>query len=149
MIDLAAYAGLFLTAFIAATILPLQSEAALAALLLSSDYPVWALLLVASIGNIAGSVVNWGLGRVIERVRDRAWFPVKPAALARAQGWYQRYGRWTLLLSWLPIVGDPLTVAAGILRERLVVFLALVTVAKVGRYLVVAAIVLHWFAPGP
>ena len=82
-------------------------------------------------------------------MRDRKWFPVKPAALARAQDWYQRYGRWTLLLSWVPIVGDPLTVAAGIMRERLVIFVALVTVAKAGRYLVVAAIVLHWFAPWP
>jgi membrane protein YqaA with SNARE-associated domain len=149
VIDFAAYAGLFLTAFIAATILPLQSEAALAALLLSGDYPAWLLLLVASIGNVAGSVVNWGLGLAIERVRDRKWFPVKPAALARAQVWYHRYGRWTLLLSWLPIVGDPLTVAAGIMRERLIIFVALVTVAKVGRYLIVAAIILRWFASGP
>jgi membrane protein YqaA with SNARE-associated domain len=149
VIDIAAYAGLFLTAFIAATILPLQSEAALVALILSGDYPVWALLLVASIGNVAGSVVNWGLGRALERVRDRPWFPVKPTALARAQAWYQRYGRWSLLLSWLPIVGDPLTVAAGVLRERLVVFVALVTVAKAGRYLVLAALVLRWFSPAP
>ncbi len=148
MIDFAVYAGLFLTAFIAATILPLQSEAALAALLLSGEYPIWLLLLVASIGNVAGSVVNWGLGLAIERVRDRKWFPVKPAALARAQAWYHRYGRWTLLLSWVPIVGDPLTVAAGIMRERLIIFVALVTVAKFGRYLVIVAIVLRWFASG-
>jgi membrane protein YqaA with SNARE-associated domain len=145
VIDFAAYAGLFLTAFIAATILPMQSEAVLAGLLLSGNYLVWLLLLVASIGNVAGSVVNWGLGRVIERVRDRQWFPVKPDALARAQAWYHRYGRWTLLLSWVPIVGDPLTVAAGIMRERLVIFVALVTVAKAGRYLVLAALVRQWF----
>jgi membrane protein YqaA with SNARE-associated domain len=149
VIDFAVYAGLFLTAFIAATILPLQSEAALAALLVSGEYPIWLLLLVASIGNIAGSVVNWGLGLSIEHVRDRKWFPVKPAALVKAQAWYHRYGRWTLLLSWVPIIGDPLTIAAGIMRERLVVFVALVTLAKAGRYLIVAAIVLRWFAPGP
>lgn len=148
MIDFAAYVGLFLTAFIAATILPLQSEAALAALLLSGEYPAWLLLLVASIGNVAGSVVNWCLGLAIEHVRDRKWFPVKPEALARAQAWYHRYGRWTLLLSWLPIVGDPLTVAAGIMRERLVIFVALVTVAKVARYLILAALVRQWFG-GP
>ena len=129
------YAGLFLTAFAAATILPLQSEAALVGLLLAS-HPAWLLLIVASTGNVLGSIVNWFLGRAIERYRDRPWFPVKAESLERARGWYQRFGRWSLLLSWVPIIGDPLTIAAGILRERLVVFVALVTIAKVGRYAV-------------
>ena len=84
MIDLAVYVGLFLTAFVAATILPMQSEAALVGLLLADIQPVWALVSVASIGNVAGSVVNWLLGRGIERFRDRRWFPVGPAALDRA-----------------------------------------------------------------
>lgn len=139
MIDLAVYVGLFLTAFVAATILPMQSEAALVGLLLADLHPVWALVSVASIGNVAGSVVNWLLGRGIERFRDRRWFPVKPAALDRAQRWYHRYGKWSLLLSWMPIVGDPLTVVAGVAREPFAIFLALVTVAKVGRYLVLTA----------
>ncbi len=136
MIDLAVYLGLFLAAFVAATILPMQSEAALVGLLLADIHPIWALVSVASIGNVAGSVVNWLLGRGIERFRERRWFPVGPAALDRAQGWYHRYGKWSLLLSWMPIVGDPLTVVAGVAREPFAVFLALVTVAKVGRYLV-------------
>lgn len=136
MADLAVYAGLFLTAFLAATILPMQSEAALVGLLLLDAQPVWLLVAVASIGNVLGSIVNWLLGRFIERYRDRRWFPVKPAALDRAQAWYRRYGKWSLLLSWMPIIGDPLTVAAGILREPFPVFLLLVAVAKVGRYLV-------------
>ena len=139
MIDLAVYVGLFLTAFVAATILPMQSEAALVGLLLADIHPVWALVGVASIGNVAGSVVNWLLGRGIERFRDRRWFPVGPAALDRAQGWYHRHGKWSLLLSWMPIVGDPLTVVAGVAREPFAIFLALVTVAKVGRYLVLTA----------
>lgn len=142
MIDLAVYVGLFLTAFVAATILPMQSEAALVGLLLADIHPVWALVIVASVGNVAGSVVNWLLGRGIERFRDRRWFPVGPAALDRAQRWYHRYGKWSLLLSWMPIVGDPLTVVAGVAREPLAVFLALVTVAKVGRYLVLTAVTL-------
>ena len=139
MTELGIYAGLFITAFAAATILPMQSEAVLIALLLADTHPPWALVAVASIGNVAGSVINWLLGRGIERFRDRRWFPVKAAALDRAQRWYQRYGKWSLLLSWVPIIGDPLTVAAGILREPLPVFLMLVTLAKVGRYLVLAA----------
>jgi membrane protein YqaA with SNARE-associated domain len=140
--DVLLYAGLFLTAFAAATILPLQSEAALVGLLLAG-HSAWLLLIVASIGNVLGSIVNWFLGRAIERYRERPWFPVRPESLERAGSWYQRFGRWSLLLSWAPIIGDPLTIAAGILRERLVVFVALVTVAKVGRYAVLIWITSH------
>ena len=142
MIDLAVYAGLFLAALMAATILPLQSEAALVALLVAGAQPAWLLVAVASLGNVLGSVINWLIGRGIERFRDRPWFPVKPAALDRAQGWYRRYGKWSLLLSWAPIVGDPLTVVAGLAREPLPVFLLLVTIAKFGRYVVLAALTL-------
>ena len=142
MIDLAVYAGLFLAALMAATILPLQSEAALVALLVAGAQPVWLLVAVAGFGNVLGSVINWLIGRGIERFRDRPWFPVKPAALDRAQGWYRRYGKWSLLLSWAPIVGDPLTVVAGLAREPLPVFLLLVTIAKFGRYAVLAALTL-------
>ncbi|MBX3538419.1 MAG: DedA family protein [Chelatococcus sp.] len=140
---IAAYFGLFATALAAATIIPMQSEAVLVAMLMA-DYTPWLVIGVASVGNVLGSVINWLLGRGIERFRDRRWFPVKASALQRAQGWYQRYGRWSLLLSWMPIIGDPLTVVAGVLREPLPIFLALVTVAKVGRYAVLAAAALHW-----
>lgn len=143
MIDLSAYLGLFLAAFVAATILPMQSEAALVALLLA-DFNPWALVAVASAGNVLGSVVNWLLGRGIERFRERRWFPASPEAMARAERFYRRFGRWTLLLSWVPIVGDPLTVVAGVLREPFPSFLALVTLAKVGRYVALAAITLNW-----
>jgi membrane protein YqaA with SNARE-associated domain len=142
--DIAAYAGLFAAAFIAATLLPAQSEVVLAGLLVAERQPAWALLAVASAGNVAGSVVNWALGRGVARFRTRRWFPVREAALVRAEGWYRRWGRWSLLLSWAPVIGDPLTVAAGVLREPFLPFLALVTAAKVGRYLVVAAAALAW-----
>jgi membrane protein YqaA with SNARE-associated domain len=95
---------------------------------------------VASVGNVLGAVVNWGLGRGIERFAGRRWFPVTPDRLDRAAGWYGRFGRWSLLLSWAPIIGDPLTVAAGVLREPLASFLALVAIAKTGRYIAVAAL---------
>ncbi|TIQ13539.1 YqaA family protein, partial [Mesorhizobium sp.] len=69
---------------------------------------------------------NWALGRGLERFRDGPWFPLRPATLNRATNWYHRYGRWSLLLSWMPIVGDPLTVVAGVLREPLWSFVAIV-----------------------
>ncbi len=138
MIELAGYGGLFLTALGAATIVPMQSEAVLVGLILSGRYEVWLLVAVASLGNILGSLVNWCLGRFIERFRDRPWFPVSEKALARAEGWYRRYGKYSLLGSWLPIIGDPITLVAGILREPLPLFLLLVTIAKLGRYIVLA-----------
>ncbi len=141
--DLAAYFGLFGAAFLAATILPAQSEAVLAMMILAERYPLAALIGIASLGNVLGSVVNWGLGRGIERYRDRRWFPVSPAQLESAEGWYRRYGKWSLLASWVPIVGDPLTVVAGILRVPLPTFAALVTIAKAGRYLVLAWVTLE------
>jgi membrane protein YqaA with SNARE-associated domain len=144
MSDLAVYAGLFLTALGAATILPMQSEAALVALLLAGAQPPWLLVTVASLGNVLGSVISWLLGRGIERFRDRPWFPAKQESLARAQRWYQRYGKWSLLLSAAPIVGDPLTVIAGVLREPLPMFLLLVTISKVVRYLILTAATLNW-----
>lgn len=138
---LSAYLSLFLVAFTAATLLPLQSEALLVGLLLAGDYSTVALLAVAISGNVLGSWVNWLLGRGIERFRERRWFPASPQQLARAQRGYQRYGCWTLLLSWLPVVGDPLTLIAGVMREPLWRFLLLVTIAKAARYLVLAAVV--------
>lgn len=138
MTDPLAYAGLFLFALAAATVLPLPSETVLVGLLLA-DYSPGLLLLVASTGNVLGSTINWLLGRAIDRYGSRRWFPAGTATLDRARAWYHRYGRWSLLLSWVPVVGDPLTVIAGVLNERLTVFLVLVAVAKVGRYLVVIA----------
>ena len=142
--DLGAYGGLFLSALVAATILPMQSEAVLAGLIVAGRQPVGWLLLAASLGNVLGSVVNYALGRVVERFAGRRWFPASPPALARARGHYARWGRWSLLLAWAPVIGDPLTVIAGMLREPLWRFVVLVTIAKVGRYLVLAWMVTAW-----
>ena len=138
-----AYTALFLAAFVAATLLPAQSEAVLVGLLLAGEQPALALVLVAGVGNVLGSLVNYALGRVALRFRDRRWFPAGPAALERASRWYGRHGRWSLLLSWAPFIGDPLTVAAGVLREPLWSFLLLVALAKFGRYAALAAVTLQ------
>lgn len=142
MSALIAYITLAASAFVAATVFPLQSEAVLVGLILAGEQPVWALVLVASVANTAGSVVNWWLGGVIHRYRDCRWFPASADALARAEGWYRRWGHWSLMLSWAPIIGDPLTVIAGVLREPLWRFLVLVALAKTGRYVTLAMITL-------
>ncbi len=139
-----AYIGLFASALIAATILPMQSEAVLVGLLVDGTRPIVILLIVATIGNVLGSIVNWYIGRFALRFKDRRWFPASDTQLARAQGWYRRYGRWSLLGSWLPVFGDPITVVAGILREPFFSFLLLVTIAKGTRYLLLAALTLAW-----
>lgn len=138
MVEFTVYLGLFIAAFAAATILPMQSEAALVALLLTGEHSAFILIAVASAGNVLGSVLNWVLGRGVLRFRSRRWFPVGEDKMEQAQKWYRRYGRWSLLASWLPIIGDPITVVAGMLREPLPIFLLLVTIAKVGRYVAIA-----------
>ncbi len=144
MPHLAEYGALFAAAFLSATIFPFQSEAVLFAMLVAEHYPWWVLILLASVGNVLGSIVNWFLGRFLAHFEDRPWFPVKRRQMVKAEGWYRRYGRWTLLLSWLPIVGDPLTIVAGVMREPLRVFIPLVALAKTGRYLAVGGLSLGW-----
>ncbi|MBT2372937.1 YqaA family protein [Pseudomonas fluorescens] len=142
---LAGYLGLFFAAFGAATLLPLQSEAVLVGLLLSGHYNLWLLLAIATFGNVLGSVVNWLLGRSVERFKDRRWFPVSTAQLEKARAHYLRWGHWTLLLSWVPVIGDPLTLVAGVMREPLWRFLLIVSLAKGARYAVLALFAVSQF----
>ena len=134
----AAYVLLFGVSFLAATILPAQSELVLAGMLLSRAYQPWLLILVATFGNTAGACVNWGLGRFIQIFRQRRSFPLSEAQLARAERWYGKWGLWSLLLSWAPVIGDALTVFAGAARVRIGMFVLLVGLAKGGRYVVLA-----------
>ena len=140
-----AYLLLFGSAFAAATILPLQSEALLLALLSQGYVPIL-LLIVASVGNILGACVNWYLGRGIVRFQHKKWFPASEAQLQRAEKFYHRYGFYSLLLSWLPVIGDPLTLIAGMLKEPFWRFVVMVSIAKIGRYVALYAIWLGWFA---
>ena len=136
MADVAAYGSLFLVALVAATIFPAQSELLLAGLHASGNYHDGLLILVATVGNVAGSTINWALGRYLMQFQDRRWFPVSLPLVDRATGWYQRFGVWSLLMAWVPVIGDPLTLVAGILRVDLRLFLLLVTIGKLGRYVV-------------
>jgi membrane protein YqaA with SNARE-associated domain len=137
MTDLWALAGMALTAFLAATVLPLASETVIIGLAATGAAPLWTLFAVASVANVAGSCTNWLIGRFAWRYRDRKWFPVKEASLERAANWYRRYGWPSLFLSWAPVVGDPLTFAAGIFRTPFWLFLLIVGITKPVRYAVV------------
>jgi len=136
------YATLFASAFLAATILPGLSETGLAVFIASGEHSLIGLVFAASIGNTLGSAVNWFLGTRLDALKNKSWFPVKGQSLDRAKGWYQRYGVWSLLLSWAPIIGDPITVASGFFRTPFWLFLSVVAVAKTSRYLVVMVITL-------
>ncbi|MBL8644684.1 MAG: DedA family protein [Rhodospirillaceae bacterium] len=140
MTDLALYAGLFFSAFLAATLIPGSSEVLLASLLGAGRGEPWVLLAVATLGNVMGSIVNWVCGRFLAHFKDKRWFPVSPQRYDQAAAWYGRYGLWSLLLAWAPIIGDPLTVVAGALRTPLLPFTLLVTVGKLARYLFVYAL---------
>ena len=132
-----AYVGLFASGFLAATLLPLSSEAVLVGLVAAGGYDVGLLWFAASLGNSLGAAVNWALGRYCLRWRERRWFPVSGPALERAGAWFRRWGSWSLLMAWLPVVGDPLTFAAGIMRVNFWLFLILVAVGKGARYIAV------------
>ena len=136
---------LFISAFGAATLLPLQSEAVLLGTFVQGKYTAIPLIAIASLGNILGSCVNWWLGLKIERYKNKTWFPVSEAKMLQAQGIYQKYGYWSLLLSWTPIIGDPITLIAGLLKESFWRFLLLVSVAKTGRYVFIFFIFINVF----
>lgn len=131
-----AYLTLFGSAFLAATILPFYSEVVLFALLIKGESAA-VLVLIATLGNTLGAAVNWVLGRFLLRFKDRRWFYFKAEDLEKTQQWFQRYGAWSLLLAWLPIGGDALTLIAGIMRVNFSLFLVLVGIGKGLRYVAV------------
>jgi membrane protein YqaA with SNARE-associated domain len=132
------YLGLFASAFLAATVLPGASEVMMLGMA-AKGLDWWGLWVVATAGNVLGAVVNWWLGWNALRFSDRRWFPVGPEQLARAQAWFRRWGQPSVLLSWVPGIGDAFTVAAGVMRMPFLTFLALVAIAKGGRYAAILA----------
>lgn len=133
------YAGLFLTAFLAATLVPLSSEAVLAAMGHAEGFDLTLLFALATLGNTLGAVANWALGRFCLRWAGRRRFPFSREQLTRASERFGKYGVWSLLFAWVPIIGDPLTFAAGVLRVPFVPFVILTGIGKGARY---AAVIL-------
>ena len=131
------YFLLFLSALLAATIVPISSEVMLIGFVTASGKDVWSFFLVASAGNILGAVINWVLGRFCINWQRFKWFPVSKVRHDKINKWFNRFGVWSLLLAWVPFIGDALTVAAGYFRVRFWLFLILVTVSKAGRYAVI------------
>jgi membrane protein YqaA with SNARE-associated domain len=144
VLSLMIYAALFLSALASATLLPGSSDAALLALLASGNGDPTLLVAAATAGNVARSLLTWGLGRYLLHLSAQPSFPVRPADYTRAAGWFRRYGIWLLLFSWLPVVGHPLTLAAGAARVWLLPFLILVSLGKAGRYLAIFAAFAAW-----
>lgn len=139
-----AYLSLFFSGFIAATLFPASSEVLLLTLQAQGYSLLW-LFVAATAGNTLGSCVNWYLGIRVLDFQHKRWFPVSPAALSRAQRQFQRFGSYSLLLAWLPVVGDPLTLVAGVLKVRFSLFLPLVLLGKAARYAVLLAAGSAWF----
>ena len=133
-----ALSGLFLAALLAASPLPFQSEVVFLGLM-AAGWQVPVLILVASVGNTLGSCVTYALGRWLADRRDHRGFPLRPAQMARAEGWWARWGVWLLLLSWAPM-GDLVVALSGVLRVPFPLFLLLVAIAKTGRYLVLGGL---------
>ena len=142
---ISSYLILFGSAFLAATILPFYSEVVLFTLLRKGGDPV-TLVVVATVGNTLGAVMNWALGRYLLHFQDRRWFYFSRPQIERAQNWYQRYGFWSLLMAWAPVGGDALTLIAGIMKVRLGLFLLLVGAGKTLRYVSVVWIA-DWTMP--
>ena len=131
------YLSLFIISFLAATILPFSSELTLAGLMATSSYDNLLLLITVSLGNVLGSVVNWILGFYSRKLSKKKWFPFKDEQIEKSSKWFNKFGRWSLLFAWVPIIGDPLTLAAGLFRVKFIEFLILVTIGKISRYLVI------------
>ena len=144
MNSLEAYSSLFISSFLSSTILPGHSEITLTTLILLEKYSQFLLIFFASFGNILGSVVNWYLGIYITKFVNKSWFPFKKKQLDKASLLYLKYGKWSLFFSWVPIIGDPLTIVAGIFRVPLVIFITIVSISKVLRYIFVGYIALKF-----
>ena len=134
------YASLFISSFLSSTILPGHSEIILIAFIFLKKYPIIHLIFFASIGNILGSILNWCIGYFLTNLKDRKWFPIDKSQLTRASSWFLKYGKWTLFLSWVPIIGDPLTIVAGIFRVPIHIFILIVSLAKTMRYVFISLI---------
>lgn len=141
--DGAGLLGLFLASFLAATVLPFSSEAVLAAAC-AGPWTDGTLLLTASLGNWLGGITTYGIGWLGDWSRITRWLRRRPDAGMRWQDPVRRYGSWLALLSWVPFIGDPLTLALGLFRVKPGLVLPLLLLGKVARYAVVIGVLRGW-----
>jgi membrane protein YqaA with SNARE-associated domain len=134
--------SLFLLSFCASTLLPLGSEWLLVALLLKGNNPINTVL-IATIGNSLGAATSYLIGRWGSNWLIEKLLRVDAARQQHAEVWFERYGSWALLLSWLPLVGDPLCLVSGMLKTPPLRFGILVSGGKGLRYLTVALLTLQ------
>ena len=135
------YLSLFTISFLAATILPFSSELMLASMLSIENYNRTLLIIFSSLGNILGSVFNWVLGFYFIKLQNKNWFPFNQEQISKSSLWYEKYGKWSLLFAWVPIIGDPLTFVAGTMKTKFFIFLILVGIGKISRYLFISLLV--------
>ena len=140
------YLSLLTVSFMVATIIPFGSEMYFATLLSLGKYNSFLLLVSASIGNVLGSVFNWVCGYYVNYFIKKPWFPIRQNKITKGTEIFNKYGKWSLLLSWVPFIGDPITFVAGTLRYSLIPFVILVSIGKVGRYLVIYFSILWAFS---
>ena len=139
------YITLFVSSFISSTILPGHSELTLTGFIFLNKFSVFNLILIASLGNILGSILNWYLGFYLIKFKKKKWFPINKLQLEKTSLWFVTYGKWTLFLSWVPFIGDPLTVVAGVLRVPIITFVIIVSISKILRYVFISLIALNIF----
>jgi len=137
------YISLFFVSLISATLFPMGSEALLI-YNLNENYNIYLLIIFATFGNVLGSCINYYLGFKGEEYLERKSF-LKKEKILKYKSFYSKYGSYSLLLSWMPIIGDPLTFIAGVLKYSFKKFLLLVFLAKFLRYLFVAIIFIYGF----
>ena len=135
------YLSLFTISFLAATILPFSSELMLASMLSIENYNRTLLITFSSLGNILGSVFNWVLGFFLIKLQNKIWFPFNQEQILKSSQWFEKYGKWSLLFAWVPIIGDPLTFVAGTMKTKFFIFLILVGIGKISRYLFISLLV--------
>ena len=135
------YLSLFTISFLAATILPFSSELMLASMLSIENYNRTLLITFSSLGNILGSVFNWVLGFYFIKLQNKKWFPFNQEQISKSSQWFEKYGKWSLLFAWVPIIGDPLTFVSGTMKTKFFIFLILVGIGKISRYLFISLLV--------
>ena len=129
------YMGMALSAFLAASILPFSSEAVMVGLL-AAGLDMWALVAWGTVGNVLGSLFNYGIGRLGKMEWIEKYLHTKPEDLDRARRFMGGRGAWMGLFSCIPVIGDVITIVLGLMRANLTIFIVSVTISKLARYVV-------------